>query len=207
MDKKEVASLLKFLSGSFPNQLDFPSGSSEKDKNLIRTWLEWLGQYKLGAVKEAVKEAAMDNPDFVPSPPKIESAIMDSKTLSPDEAWELAHSACLEYHPQINPNPDISHLPPEVKRTIEVVGGVHKLGSLEVDDSYTRNNFIKKYKEIRKNRQVRERQLGLSRNEDYSVMELLEEISSGDSDKVENELPSSQDKINGEKNNGNGNKI
>lgn len=188
MDNKQVSALLKYLSNSFPNQLKFPTGSEEQDQSMITTWKDWLGEYSQDEVKEAVKVAATESSDdYVPSPAKIASKIENKNKLSPEEAWELAMEAIADYHPDINPNPDLSGLPDAVRDTVKHIG-VHKLGSLKVDDTYTQHSFKEVFENIQETRKIREKQLGIGNGEGYTLKEIIEEME----DKEEPKLSSGE---------------
>lgn len=92
MKRQSVKALLKYLSASFPNQLKFPKGDEDKDKMIISTWYDWLKEIDEGKAKMAVKQAAFDNPKWVPSPPSILKAVqrIESDYPSPSKAWQLA---------------------------------------------------------------------------------------------------------------------
>lgn len=92
MKRDSVKALLKYLSASFPNQLEFPKGDKDRDKMIIDTWHDWLKPVEEDKAKIAVKQAAFDNPQWVPSPASILRAVQknDSDFPGPNKAWQLA---------------------------------------------------------------------------------------------------------------------
>lgn len=92
MKRDSVKALLKYLSASFPNQLEFPKGDKERDKMIVDTWYDWLKPVAENKAKIAVKQAAFKNPQWVPSPASILRAVQknNSDFPNPNEAWQLA---------------------------------------------------------------------------------------------------------------------
>jgi len=182
MIEKEVMVLLEYLSNSFPNQLDFPTGLGEQDQLMVSTWQDWLGAYELSEVKDAVKVVATENPDYVPTPAKITSRIDRANELSIEEAWGMARELAKKYQPQINPNPLAnSDIPDIIKKTVAAIGGVQALADRNPKDTYLMNAFYKRFQSIAEVRRARGQTLP-GKNKDclpQSKEKLPEEITDG----------------------------
>jgi len=182
MTEKEVMVLLEYLSNSFPNQLDFPAGSEKQDQSMVSTWQDWLGAYELHEVKKAIKAAAMDNPDFVPTPAKITSRIDRANELSTEEAWGVARELAKKYQPQVNPNPLAnSDIPDIIKKTVAAVGGIQALADRDPGDTYLMNAFYKRFQSIAEVKRARGQALP-GKSKDYLPQgkeKLPEEVTNG----------------------------
>lgn len=86
MENEQIQTLLTYLSTSFPNQFEYPTGDPKEDKRIITVWEDWVGDYGFKEAKRAVKKA-MEGRDYIPSPAKVAYWLDDS--LTPEEAWEI----------------------------------------------------------------------------------------------------------------------
>lgn len=138
MTEKEAITLLKYLSNSFPNQVEFPTGSDEEDQVMVMTWLDWLGDYSTEQVKSAVRLATKRQPDFAPSPARLIRELDTS--LSAEEAWEI-------YDEHV----EAENLTEEEEEAIERAGSAvefSKRDRLVGDQQHIRRAFIEQYNAI-----------------------------------------------------------
>ncbi len=174
MKRDSVKALLKYLSASFPNQLEFPKGDKERDKMIIDTWHDWLKPVEEDKAKIAVKQAAFDNPQWVPSPASILRAVQknDSDFPNPNKAYQLAREK-YEYFRErsstnltkgdveaMNPNMTEEEIEEEYQRQMpdkveipdivsEAMDRFDEPLTGKIDDMhFIRNQFIKTYKEV-----------------------------------------------------------
>lgn len=140
MNHEQIQSLLKYLSSSFPNQFDYPTGEPEEDKSMVKVWKDWVGEYSFDEVKKGVKKAMVGNPDFVPSPAKVAQEL--DTNLTPEEAWEIYEG-----------NIDGENLTEKEREAVRRAGNAvegskrdRKIGQRQ----FIRDSFIEQFRAIRK---------------------------------------------------------
>lgn len=167
MKRDATKALLKYLSASFPNQLKFPVGDKDRDKMVVETWHDWLKQVDVKTAKVAVKQAAFDNPRWVPSPASILKAVqqLENDYPTPTEAWKIAREK--KFYKDRNEVPKI------VQKAIKTYDGYFTGKENEI--SFLRKEFIQTYKEVLKTEQ---RESGLENylTDGQEVKKLTEKI-------------------------------
>lgn len=157
MNKKEIVTLLKYLSKSFPNQLEFPTGDEKDDQTTISTWHDWLGDFSIQQVKKATKKASVADPNYVPGPPRIVKSIkntLEEEVPSAEEAWKEVLEAIHSHDPHYSRKELVSSLTERQYKSAKAAGGLTAINERREGDTYIFSRFKKRFDELKKKEAV-----------------------------------------------------
>lgn len=153
MTEKQMVKILKFISDIYTGKFEFPKETKEATKTMIQTWLTFLKDYPADIVFNAVKQLAVKEPVWPPTPGMIVQEINDIKSpekdkLTGEDAFEMAVEAVRKYG-SYNVAEAKKALPPRVWKTIECMGGFDVLGMSDPQDTFFRKQFVDRYEQIK----------------------------------------------------------
>ena len=156
MKKTELIKVLTFISNAYPNKFSFPRKNKNDNKIFIETWYSFLKDYNYNLVKIGVKKIIINKATWPPTVGELVKEIEklkmnESDKLTGAEAWAIALEAVRKYG-FYDMAQAMKDMPSLVKKSVECFGGYDALCHSKVQDSYSRQNFIRIYEDLaRKN--------------------------------------------------------